>query len=100
MQPTDARRGLPCWDEPGFRSYFDTSIIHMQNMTALSNGIELRTETHEEAGEGWMKTTFKTTPKMPTYLLAFIVSNFAYKERFTSNGVRVRNLRILCPFHL
>ncbi|PIK55589.1 putative aminopeptidase N isoform X2 [Apostichopus japonicus] len=90
MQPTDARRGLPCWDEPGFRSYFDTSIIHMQNMTALSNGIELRTETHEEAGEGWMKTTFKTTPKMPTYLLAFIVSNFAYKERFTSNGVRFR----------
>ncbi|KAJ8035810.1 Aminopeptidase N [Holothuria leucospilota] len=87
MQPTDGRRALPCWDEPGFRSYFDTKIIHMSNMTALSNGIELGTETYE--GD-WQITTFKTTPKMPTYLLAFIVSDFGYKEGYTKNGVRFR----------
>ncbi|PIK55590.1 putative aminopeptidase N [Apostichopus japonicus] len=87
MQATDARRALPCWDEPGFRSTFETSIIHMENMTALSNGIELGTVDYEE---GWKITAFKTTPKMPTYLLAFVVSDFDYVEKNTTNGVRFR----------
>ncbi|KAJ8035811.1 Aminopeptidase N [Holothuria leucospilota] len=87
MQATDARRALPCWDEPGFRAVFDTKIIHMSNMTALSNGIELGTDPYD--GD-WQKTSYKTTPKMPTYLLAFVVSDFQYKEGYTTNGVRFR----------
>ena len=88
MQATDARRALPCWDEPDFRAVFDTTIRHRSDMTALSNGIEIST-TPWEGIDGWSVTVYKRTPKMPTYLLAFVVSDFVYSEAITTNGVLV-----------
>lgn len=35
-------------------------------------------------GENWNVTEFYTTPRMSTYLLAFIVSNFSYVHNYTS----------------
>lgn len=32
---------------------------------------------------------FQKTPKMPTYLLAFVVCDFAKKTKTTRNGTRV-----------
>ncbi|XP_071508532.1 aminopeptidase N-like [Diadema antillarum] len=87
MQPTDARRALPCFDEPALRAYFDTTIEHRTDMVALSNGIE---EEEIQLGNGWMTTSYRTTPKMSTYLLAFVVGYFNYTQAYTENGVRYR----------
>ncbi|XP_063952709.1 aminopeptidase N-like [Lytechinus pictus] len=87
MQPTSARKALPCFDEPAFRAVFNTTIEHRSDMAALSNGIEIL---QEDLGNNWNRTTYLPTPKMPTYLLAFTVGYFGYTETTTTNGVRFR----------
>ncbi|XP_071788435.1 aminopeptidase N-like isoform X2 [Asterias amurensis] len=90
MQPTDARRALPCFDEPAFKSVFDVEIIHRANTSALSNGIE-RVDKEPIGDNGrWVVTKFKRVREMSTYLLAFVVSDFKYEQATTTNGVLFR----------
>lgn len=44
FEPTDARRALPCFDEPGYKAVFEVQITHPSHMKALSNGMETETE--------------------------------------------------------
>lgn len=43
MEATNARRVLPCLDEPGFKTTFDVTIGHNRVMSALSNMPEIAT---------------------------------------------------------
>ncbi|OLL24887.1 Aminopeptidase 2 [Neolecta irregularis DAH-3] len=82
MEPTDCRRALPCFDEPALKATFDVSLICDKNLVALSN-MDVIEEKDSEI-EGKKITTFRTTPLMSTYLLAFIVGDLKYVETFTS----------------
>ncbi|CAL9702088.1 unnamed protein product [Knipowitschia caucasica] len=73
MQATYARKAFPCFDEPAMKAVFNVTIIHSHGTIALSNGRELTTE---ETDVGKI-TTFEPTARMSTYLLAFIVCDFA-----------------------
>ena len=37
FEPTDARRCLPCWDEPAFKATFDVTLVVPTDRVALSN---------------------------------------------------------------
>ena len=37
MQSTDARRALPCWDEPAHKATFDVTLVVPKDKVALSN---------------------------------------------------------------
>ncbi|XP_077424494.1 alanyl (membrane) aminopeptidase-like b [Vanacampus margaritifer] len=73
LQPTDARRVFPCFDEPEMKAVFDVTIIHRKSMDALGN--EALAE-NQKLDDDWEFTRFHPTPKMSTYLLAFTVSEF------------------------
>lgn len=42
MEPTDARRMVPCFDEPEFKAVWKIKTIHPIGTSAVSNGIEIK----------------------------------------------------------
>lgn len=73
FSPVDARRAFPCFDRPDMKANFSISIVRpMQFKMALSN---MPKSGSRRFRRGFIRDDFETTPKMPTYLVAFIVSN-------------------------
>lgn len=82
MEPTDARRAFPCFDEPSLKAEFTVTLIADKNLTCLSNmDVASETEVQSEITKGARKAvTFNKSPLMPTYLIAFVVSELNYIE--------------------
>lgn len=87
FEATDARRAFPCFDEPAQKSVFNVSLIVPKGKTAISNTLPVSVKEHEA---GFEMVKFSPTPKMSTYLLAFIVGDFEFVESRTKRGVQVR----------
>uniref|UniRef100_A0A671MJS8 Aminopeptidase n=1 Tax=Sinocyclocheilus anshuiensis TaxID=1608454 RepID=A0A671MJS8_9TELE len=89
LQPTNARKVFPCFDEPALKAVFQITIIHRPHTVALSNGIGAGSTPTEIDGEEWIMTTFKETPIMSTYSLAFTVSDFKSKTRHSGTKINI-----------
>lgn len=87
FEATDARRAFPCFDEPAQKSVFHVSLIVEKGKTAISNTLPISVDEHDAEYE---IIKFAPTPRMSTYLLAFIVGDFEYLEKKTGKGVQVR----------
>ncbi|HWE84575.1 MAG TPA: M1 family metallopeptidase [Terracidiphilus sp.] len=74
FESTDARRAFPSFDEPAMKASFTVTLVVDKGDTAISN-TDIASDT---PGPGAEKHTlrFGETPKMSTYLLAFLVGDF------------------------
>jgi puromycin-sensitive aminopeptidase len=81
-----AREAFPCVDEPEAKATFDLTLISPHGEEVLAN---TPIKNQERDGDT-LTTTFETTPKMSTYLVAFVYGDMKYKEAKTRHGVTVR----------
>jgi aminopeptidase N/puromycin-sensitive aminopeptidase len=87
FESTDARRAFPGFDEPAFKATYDVSLTIDKADTAISNG-PIATDT-PGPGDGKHTLRFDTTPKMSTYLVAFLVGDFECTKG-EQDGVAIR----------
>ncbi|KEG07060.1 aminopeptidase [Trypanosoma grayi] len=77
FEAVDARRALPCWDEPAVKAVFEVVITAPSSMLVLSNMPHCQ---KEDLGSK-TRWSFEPTPKMSTYLLAWTIGEFECIER-------------------
>lgn len=81
------------------KATFNVTLVHDPRLIALSNMPIYQSEVKD----GWKYDHFEKTVKMSTYLAAFAVGDFKYKQTKTDSGIQVWNLnesrpRLLSPF--
>lgn len=65
MEPTDARRAFPSFDEPALKCTYEVTLIADKQLTCLSN-MDVKEE--KDAGNGKKAVSFNKSPPMSTYV--------------------------------
>ncbi|XP_069957632.1 aminopeptidase N-like [Cherax quadricarinatus] len=89
FQATDARRAFPCFDEPGLKATFEVYLAREANMTSISN-MPINNTFPVEGQEGWLWDQFQVSVPMSTYLVAFVVSDFAHLNATDIDHIQFR----------
>ena len=80
-----AREVFPCVDEPAAKAEYDLALVTQTGITVLGN---MPVKFQKENGDS-LTTTFEKTPRMSSYLLAFVIGELHKKTAHTKSGVEV-----------
>ena len=80
-----AREVFPCVDEPAAKAEYDLTLVTRTGIAVLGN---MPVKSEEENGDS-LTTTFEETPRMSSYLLAFVIGELHKKSARTKSGVEV-----------
>jgi aminopeptidase N len=79
LEPADARRIFPGWDEPAFKASITLAVTVPKASMAVSNMPEA---SEKPAGDDRKRVVFRATPRMSTYLFVLAVGDL---ERITAD---------------
>jgi aminopeptidase N len=85
LESHHAREVFPCIDEPEAKATFDIALTTEQDITVLGN-MPVKSQQVEN---GSLVTTFDTTPRMSTYLVAWVAGELHKKTAKTKRDVEV-----------
>ena len=80
LEPADARRIFPCWDEPAFKASFALTVTVPNTFLAVGNMPVTR---EEPVAPDLKRVAFAPTPKMSTYLFVLTAGEL---ERLTADA--------------
>ena len=80
-----AREAFPCIDEPEAKAVFEVAITTNAEDVVLSNMPSVRTS----EASGRKTVAFQPTPRMSTYLLAWVIGKFHGKTVTNKHGVEI-----------
>jgi aminopeptidase N len=92
FESTDARQGFPCLDEPALKATFSLAMTAPKPYPALGNMPLLRVEELAPAtatGPARRRYVFDRTPRMSTYLVAYVVSRYEVIHGTSPRGLPV-----------
>ena len=87
FESTDARRAFPSFDEPALKATFTVSLTVDAGDTVISN-TNIVSDTPASPGKHTL--AFAPTPRMSTYLVAFLVGDFDCSTHGSSDNIPIR----------
>ena len=104
FEAADARRAFPCFDQPNMKATFDFTLAVKrlrESVTSASDNFQVLFNTPVKQG-GYGRTyegdyaidtySFETTPKMSTYLVAFVIGDLVKQTKVVDGGRVVVNV--------
>jgi aminopeptidase N len=94
FEPADAKRGFACFDQPDLKATFTFAVTAPEGWEVVSNepGGD-----PERLGDGRAVTHFATTPRISTYITAFVAGPYAVvRDRWDSPGGGTIPLGLYC----
>jgi cytosol alanyl aminopeptidase len=96
FEDSDARRAFPSFDEPGFKTPFDVTVISPKGMKVIANTPMVSAA---PSANGMVDTVFQSTRPLPTYLVALAVGpldvvdgGFVQPNAFRSKPLHIRGI--------
>jgi aminopeptidase N len=91
MEPIDARRMVPSFDEPRFKTPWTLSVTAPAGNQVIANGA---LQTQSMGDDGSIKYTFATTREIQSYLLALAVGPYDLRDGglIPSNEIRAKGI--------
>jgi puromycin-sensitive aminopeptidase len=96
-ETADARRILPCFDEPSFKARWRVAVTAPTTDTVLGNA---PVEREEPAGDGRRTVRFRQTPPLSSYLMALAVGPLEATEPRMCGKTPVRTWHVPGKAHL
>jgi len=98
-----AREGFPCVDEPEAKAVFNMTLVTRPGIAVLGNtpvkeqkeitskdgGLTAYNLKANDTAEKYLVTTFEPTPRMSSYLLAFVMGDLISRSTKTKRGTEV-----------